>query len=430
MYRFLLLLTTCASLMPATCSSVRADMIKLKNGGELRGELRRDGNVLTDPVVDIKTIYGSRVRVERTDIEFLTTRSQKVERYETRLRRTPQTVSDLWDLAEWCRTNGMMTERNDNLNQILELDPDHEPAHKALKHVRRDGQWMTRDEWKRSQGYVKHRGRYITTQELELIEKTSAERERESKWYKKVKVWHARLRDNSPQKRQTALDNLRDIDTDDAVAAVAYHLHNDNDRNVRLLMVELLAKLPGKKPIKPLVEQSLQDVELEIRRTSLESIPQDRAELAMAYYIQALRNSYNRTVQRAAAALASFGDPRVAPYLIEALVTTHRYKVRVRDNSGRVSFNANGGFSQNGSGLPPEVELRLRAGQYPNGVIIDRSNEIQITKVVNVTRQHQNAEVLKALQTLTEQSFGYDQRTWRLWWTSQQGGLGQLKVNP
>ena len=38
------------------------------------------------------------------------------------------------------------------------------------------GQWMTRDEAMREQGYIKYKGKYLTQQEIDLREKTSAQR--------------------------------------------------------------------------------------------------------------------------------------------------------------------------------------------------------------------------------------------------------------
>ena len=39
-----------------------------------------------------------------------------------------------------------------------------------------------------------------------------------------------------------------------------------------------------------------------------------------------------------------------------------------------------------------------------------------------VKRDHQNAEVLTALQRITGKNFGYDERTWRLWWNAEKSG--------
>ena len=39
-------------------------------------------------------------------------------------------------------------------------------------------------------------------------------------------------------------------------------------------------------------------------------------------------------------------------------------------------------------------------------------------RVAVVTRSFQNVEVLAALRKLTHEDFGYDKRTWLLWWSS------------
>ena len=68
--------------------------------------------------------------------------------------------------------------------------------------------------------------------------------------------------------------------------------------------------------------------------------------------------------QSTACALRGALDP------LDALVTSHNYQVRVPGSSQpNYSFSTNGGFA-GGASLPPNIEMGLRAGQYPNGVIV------------------------------------------------------------
>ena len=50
--------------------------------------------------------------------------------------------------------------------------------------------------------------------------------------------------------------------------------------------------------------------------------------------------------------------------------------------------------------------------------------------MVHVKYDLQNAEVLSALKKLTGESFGFDKRTWRLWWLAQKHGTGKTKLSP
>jgi len=134
-----------------------------------------------------------------------------------------------------------------------------------------------------------------------------------------------------------------------------------------------------------------------------------------------LQNASNDIVRRAAAALEVVGNQKSIPALIEALVTKHRYKVRVADTSSTYAFSTDGSYIGSGTPtyLPPDIEVMLRTGQLPYGVSVYVPEHPIPTRVVTVSREQQNSEVLAALRKITEQDFGYDVRSWRLWWASK-----------
>jgi hypothetical protein len=75
----------------------------------------------------------------------------------------------------------------------------------------------------------------------------------------------------------------------------------------------------------------------------------------------------------------------------------------------------------------------IRAGLLPNGVIINSPvglKKPKRTKVITVTRSHQNSEVLTALRKITGQSFNYNKRDWRLWVASAKAGNSPLVKSP
>jgi len=63
--------------------------------------------------------------------------------YEKRLAAAGRDVDALWALSEWCKENGLDDERKAVLGKIIEVDPEHERAHKALRHHHYDGKWFT-----------------------------------------------------------------------------------------------------------------------------------------------------------------------------------------------------------------------------------------------------------------------------------------------
>lgn len=418
-----LLVTAPVPFMP----EVRADLIRLKNGGELRGELRDERGGAGERLT-IRTLSGAVVAVDRADIEFLTRRPLRIEEYEARAKRTPPTVEAQWELAEWCRQNTLISQREQHLETIIELDPDHEKAHYALGHSLHDGQWMTRDELMTSRGYVKHKGRYVTPQELELLEKSEAELQAEREWYRKVRLWHGWLT-RFPDRARDALVEFRRIRDPNAVAALQKYFSEEPDRQARALYVDILEHIPGDKSAAALVRQSLLDSDTDLRIAALEALAPDQHERAMKLFIAELRNGLNPVVERAAAGLKHIGDDRAVPDLIEALVTTHRYRVTVPDPTSSYSFGGDGSFATGPAIVPPDVEMAMRLGQLPQGVIVNKPNLGPVrTRQVTVKKDHRNANVLAALRELTGEDFGYDERTWQLWYTAQKSGaLGSIK---
>jgi HEAT repeats len=413
--------------VPAVWFGVRpasADLVKLKSGGEIRGQLDGDVALKSRKPVVVTTVSGGVVAVEPVNVRFITRRPFKVELYETRAKETPRTVDAQWKLAEWCREQNLSSQREDHLRILLELSPNHRRARLALGYGKYDGKWMTRDEWNRSRGLVKYKGKYITPEELELIKKSEAELQRELVWYRKVKTWKNWLSARYAVRRAQGQKNLQTLTDPDAVAALSKYFRDESNRALRVFYVQLLSKMKGPKPVPALVYQTLNDADYEIRYAALNGISRDQYATAVPYFVRELRDSSVVIVRRAADGLKRVGDDRAIPALINALVTTHRYKVRVPDTSGTIGFSTGGAFGASQSTLPPQIEAMLRTGQLPNGVIVNNPQQSVRTKVITLKYDHQNREVLAALERITGVSYGYSKRDWQLWLASTKNGKG------
>jgi hypothetical protein len=414
--RFRILLLGCSLVLPA--DSTRADLIRLRSGGELRGTLQT-GHVRA-PEVAIDTLTGGTVVVQRDEIVFTTTRPLAIEEYETRARTLPPTVEAHWELAEWCRQKQLRIQRAEQLELILQLDPSHEAAHKGLAHVQENGEWMTRDEQMARRGYVKHKGRYVTQHE-----QTAAQRAAEQEWFTKVHPWVRWVAGNNERQRQQGIGYLQDISDPAAIPALVTHMSDHDNVGVRRLFVAVLGNIPGPQPVAPLVARSLFDGSSTVRDAALAALKGDQFEAALPLYVPALANNDNAVVNRAAKALAHIGDPRTVPALADALVTSHVFKISVPENDAiSVGVGPSGvGFADPravSQYLPPNIEAQLRTGQLPFGVTINEPfAPPKRMKTVNVQIQLTNDGVRSALTQLTGRDFGFDERTWKLWWASQ-----------
>jgi hypothetical protein len=405
----------------ASVASTSADVIRLKNGGEVRGTVDRETTVASSPHVRIETLSGSMVGIAREHVDFISYRAPAVENYETRKRQVPDTIEARWELAEWCREQGLRSQRDEQLARIVEIDPEHEQAHRGLGHTQRNGEWMSREEDMLARGYVKHKGEWITPQELELVEQTEADRGKELEWYRQIRQWHVWLTGRNAERGQKAWDELQKITDPYAVSGLRKFFSDEEDQRLRALYIEIVSRIPSSRAASALANQALNDVDHELRYAALNGISPEQYATAMPLFIRELKNGVNEMVLRAALGLQRVGNEEAVPHLVDALVTTHTYRVWVEDPG--IGVAANGTSAQPQPLLPPDIEIKLRTGQLPHGVIVHTPNQPPKPKrKMVVKRDHQNAEVLTALRRITGKDFGYDERTWELWWNAEKSG--------
>ena len=404
-----------------------ADLVKLINGGELRGKVVASSDVKNK--IRVETLSGATVVVERSQVRFVTPRSLATEEYETRSRSLEDTVGAHWELAEWCRQRGLTKQRETHLRRVTELAPDHEKAQSILGRVWHQGSWIDRDELMASQGYVKYKNKYITPQELEVIENTADELERERSWFQKVRLWHGWLDGQHENRRLQAISALNSIDDSNAAPAIMKFLASDSRTAIRELAVSILVKISGPKSINGLVKLALFDEATQIRSAALNGIGSAQYERAQKAFVTALKNESNAVVCRAATALGQIGDKEVIKPLIEALVTVHQYQVAMDlPNNQTYSFSSDGNFSSNTPAVPPGVMDAVRSGQLlPPVFAAPNDNPAPLKKNVTIRIEHYNAETLAALGKLTQQNFGYDKRIWHLWWAAEKNASGAPK---
>ncbi|MCA9081787.1 MAG: HEAT repeat domain-containing protein [Planctomycetaceae bacterium] len=404
---------------------VLADVVRLQQGGELRGEFVTEGTTTAETAIGVTTLDGILIEVARADVTFSEQRPRVVEEYFTRLRDCDGTIQSHWELAEWCRSMRLYPQREERLQFILALDPDHADARRILGYQNYNGKWMTRDQFMESRGYVLYKAKWITPQERDLREKTEAQREAESAWIPKVRLWVGWLEGTDPARRQTALAQLRLINDPDALSAVARLMREHRLPVVRLEYITILAQMPQGKGTPGLVDRLLYDSVAEVRHAARQQLTTEHYAAAVAPLIEGLRAADNLVVRRAADVLGNLNDPAVVPALIQALVTSHRVQVPVASNSaisfGRTADGRVGSVSPGRTSLPPEIAGMLAAGQLPYGVnVVPFGPSTQRVQLVTVQVEVTNPQVLDALRKLTGQDFGYHERDWQLWWALQQ----------
>ncbi len=406
--------------------SASADVIKLNGGGEIRGvvrppdaKTRREQGESADIVIE--TLAGAELVVPANQILFVTKRPRVIEEYESQAKHVENSVDARWQLSEWCRQHGLVEPRKEQLQLVLELDPEHKPARYGLGHRLQGKIWISAEQADAellASGYVRYKGRVITTIERDQLEAGVARHHEQSEWRPKIKLWLGWLNGRDARKQGDALNKFRDLRDADAIPAIADFMLRDSNLDVRRLAVQTLAQIEGPSPVPPLTRVALADVDHDLRENAYESLAKDQREMATSLIERALKDESNAVVRRAAVLLARLGSRRSIPVLTEALITSHKARVAVQQGIA-TGFNSDGSTANSG-GLPPEIAAAALTGQYPNGINVQQSGPKPSVKWVTILRPTQNIEVLEALRKIAHQDFGYDKRGWRLWWQSQQ----------
>ncbi len=177
------------------------------------------------------------------------------------------------------------------------------------------------------QGYVQHKGKRVLPQELEMTQEREQLRQSERIWFKRVKQWQVWLDSERTERKSAAVKGLHEIREADAIAALVWGFRHAPQEERRLMLVRILAKIDGDKPVAALVVQSILDDSRSVRDAAVNAVHEKNAAKAVPIYVKALKSQLNQAVNRAAVALGQLADESAVPYLIEALITRHGYHV-------------------------------------------------------------------------------------------------------
>ncbi len=365
-----------------------AEIFVLNSGGRVVGELLNPTENPRQRFL-VRTPAGSRLMFTPEQVkQVLYVRPEETE-YETICPSYGDTVDDQWALAEWCREHQLTDQREKHLERIIELDTDHAQARRALGYSQVGGRWMTQDQVMIERGYQRYKGRWRTSQEIELLENKRKIDAAEKDWAQKIKRWRAWLAgDRAPEARK----NFAEVRDPYAVEALARNLQSEEIPAIRILYIGVLARIGSPAAEEALAVASIEDPVEEVRLTSLDFLEKANDPTLTSFYVGKLKSKDNRVVNLAGIALGRLKDPSSINPLIEALVTTHKYKIVKPGGDGAMSFGAG---SSGGSGFS--------AGGGPKFI----------------RKQLANQTVLDALIVITGQNFNFDKQAWRAWASSQ-----------
>ena len=148
-------------------STALADEVVLRNGHKVTG-IQTEEN---DRIV-VETGFG-KVIYPRDQVVSVTKGETPMHAWPVRYAEIEKSTNaaDFTKLAAWAKENGMPRYVPDLMRRAIELDPENADARAALGHVRHQDKWVTQSEFRKQQGQVQDRGRWVLPLEKELQER-------------------------------------------------------------------------------------------------------------------------------------------------------------------------------------------------------------------------------------------------------------------
>lgn len=389
--RFLSCTFALLTVVMLTASPAIAESFLLKNGGQIDGELVNPKRNAADPY-EVKTAAGMRVSLGRETVaKVVAVREAELE-YERLLPKVLNTSASHWEMAEWCREHGLRAQREQQLQLVISLEPDHEQAHLALGHSRLGGKWQKLEDYMKAQGYLKHEGQWRTRQDVEIALAREESEAEVIKWRKQIKnIWLGWI---GKKREAEALTNLRQIrDPHAAPTLIEVLEQKGTSRELKMLIIDVLSELKGNPAEGTFVKLFMTDSDQGVRDACLDHLVRTKSKRAVHQYIAIIKDEKSQppTINRAAVALGRLKDSIATPALIDALETKHVVVIQPGGGGGGglgpITAAGNGGLN---AGAP---------------------------KPIKQTRISQNDQVLAALTTIhAGVNFNFNEDAWRDWY--------------
>jgi len=132
----------------------------------------RDGRVISGKVTDEGAFYGvvdrdKKYAVKKSAVSKIMKRRSFMEEYEERLAKLP--VDDpaaIFEFGRWLDEHDWRGRARLAYEEVLDLDPDHRGARRALGYKLYEGAWVSPNELNRRKGLVAFEGRWYTPHDL------------------------------------------------------------------------------------------------------------------------------------------------------------------------------------------------------------------------------------------------------------------------
>ena len=411
-------LLAATALLPSS-SPARGDYLLLHSGARVEGQWVNHDAFAAESYVMV-TSDGVRLTLDRGQVKQAVRQSPDETEYERLASAADDTVDTHWKLVAWCREHHLPSQARAHLRRIVEIDAGQSAAWRALGYTRKNDQWVTQRQWQEEQGYVFYRGRWRTSQEVELLEAKRKIELAEREWAKRLKALRAGLYGKGAQEAYTELIAIRDPL---AVRSLAAAYQKEDIPAVRSAYVGVLGQIESTAALATLMTISLDDPHPDLRDAALGQVVPRKTPSVVEAYVRRLKDPNNVRVNRAATALARLDEPSAIGPLIEALITVHEVQqgktlYRRTSSPGATNVKYTVVHSSPPVGLPPDAvtgpSTSFAPGSQADTVLVPVFNQ----------------DVLSALVKLSGGvSYGFDQPTWRTWHNVQRQQQQTEEIN-
>ncbi|NQT19098.1 MAG: HEAT repeat domain-containing protein [Planctomycetes bacterium] len=413
----LLHITAIALAVIALAGASRADIIHLRNGNAMEGEIVEE----TDDTVKVKLPAGS-ITFKKDDIKRIERKLSPLKQYERALARLEDDDSvGHYFLGVWCQKAGLAKQAEAEFLQTIAINPNHEDARKELGHEMHGGKWLTKDDALRAKGFVKYKGKWLTQDQADKL--IAADEQR--KWRRTFKQAAGLL---CGRKQGEGRAVFEEASVGHAPAVVVPALRSIT-RHKCALAREEAAKALGRfrtpEAFEALIEAVLNERDnevLEVIAANLKALNSKRAARHLMRVLRDLRKALTaarnddkpsivKAAGRASAAMGMLGEKMVVPELARSLVLTVNY-LQLVDSTTTTGGPMTSSLSSLGPITVNDGTVNLEAATT-SGVTISTSSKT--TKLIST---YYNEKASAALRRLTGERFSFDRRKWLEWWAT------------
>jgi hypothetical protein len=146
--------------------SATADEIHLKDGRILSGRVFEE----TDRYAIVDRDWKHAVK--KSDVAEVVKKKNFMDEFDERLQKLPADDAEaIFEFGRWLEENEWASRARRAYEEVLDLDPDHRGARRALGYSLYEGAWVSPDELNRRKGLIEFEGRWYTKHDLDELKK-------------------------------------------------------------------------------------------------------------------------------------------------------------------------------------------------------------------------------------------------------------------